>query len=167
MENYLFVKRSTELESLSTELGYGTTYFLEDIVIIKNGSKKEILKQCKGNKIKIFKPATEELLRFALEKTPIDIVYGIEEINPRDSTHYVRGGLDQVVCKIAAANKKIIGFSYADLINSKDKANVLARIRLNLKLCTKYGVKTVVASFGTELRARKDVERMVGRVYQL
>ncbi len=132
-----------------------------NFTIIKGKTKKEILKQCKGKKTKIYKPTSEELLRFALERTSIDIVYGLESINPRDSVHYVRGGLDQVTAKIAASKGKIIGFSYSELINSKDRAKIMARMKLNMKLCKKYKVKTVFASFGKEKRSKKDIEALM------
>ena len=131
-----------------------------DFMVIKGKTKKDILKQCKGSKIKIYKPTSEELLRFALERTSIDIIYGMEGINPRDGVHYVRGGLDQVTAKIAASKGKIIGFSYSELINSPNRAKLMARMKLNLKLCKKYSVKTVFASFGKEKRSEKDVESL-------
>ena len=113
MHNLILAKEAKELLELSKKLGFTKTMFLEkDFVIVKAKSKKELLKEigrAKG-KLTIYKTESEELLRFALEKTKIDLIYGMETINPRDSVHFVRGGLDQITCRIAAEKDKIIAF---------------------------------------------------------
>jgi len=166
MENYLLLKRTEELEKLSKELGFTKTYFLEDLVIIKAETKKELLKMIKDVKKKktIFRPVSEELLRFALERTKVDMILGAETINPKDSVHFVRGGLDQITCKIAAAKKKGIGFSFSDILNSKNQGKLLARMKLNLRLCKKYKVDVVFSNFSNskeEIRAAKDLKEFL------
>ncbi len=92
----------------------------------------------------------------------------MEKIHPKDSLHFVRGGLDQVLCKIAAERGKIIGFSFAELLNSSDQAGWLSRVKANVRLCRKYKVKMLLSTFAVakmELRSRKDLEafsRIVG-----
>ena len=106
--NIILIKESKELLKLSAQLGFTKNMFVDkDFVIVSGRTKKELLKnisKVKGKKKLLFyKPQTEEMLRFALEKTLVDIVFGFEMINPKDSVHYLRGALDQVVCRIAAA----------------------------------------------------------------
>ena len=110
------------------------------------------------------------MLRFALEKTSVDIVMGMENINPRDSVHFVRGGLDQVTCKIAKERGKIIAFSFSDVLNSRDRGKLLARIMFNIKLCKKYKVKMLFSNFSTslnEIRSAKDLQgfwKVLGKI---
>ena len=161
MYNYLLIKKTEELEKLSKQLGFTKTFFLEDFNIIKSSTKKGILKEIKQNKINLLIASTEELLRFALEKTSVDIVMGMEKIHPKDSVHFVRGGLDQVLCKIARDKKKIFSFSFSDILNSSSRGKLMGRVMFNLKLCKKYNVNVIFSNFSSikeEMRARKDLE---------
>ena len=106
------------------------------------------------------------MLRFVLEKSDVDIVYGMETIHPKDSMHFVRGGLDQVLCKIAAEKGKILAFSFSDILNSSSQGKLLARIMFNVKLCKKYKVPMMVCSFAAskeEMRSAKDLQAL-GRI---
>jgi RNase P/RNase MRP subunit p30 len=73
-----------------------------------------------------------------------------------------------VLCKLAAKNKIGIGFSFYDVLNAKDRAKVLGRMMLNVKLCKKYKVNIVLGSFAKDkydLRLRRDLEafgRLIG-----
>lgn len=166
MQNILLIKRNKGLEELSKELGFSKVLFLDDFVLVKGNNKKELLKKIKEarkqEKLVLYKAESEELLRFALEKTKVDIVYGMEKINPRDSVHYVRGGLDQITCKIAAAERKTMGFSFSEILNSSNKGKLLARMILNVKLCKKYKVKMLFSNFSLsleEMRSAKDLAK--------
>ena len=171
MDDYVFMKKSAEIEKLALELGFARVRFLDtDFVVLKGKTQKELLKEIEHARNKnlktIFKADSEEMLRFALEKNGIDIVYGAENIHPKDSLHYVRGGLDQVLCKIAADKKKIIAFSFSEILNSADKGKLLARIMFNIKLCKKYKVSMFLYSFASseaEMRSAKDLQTF-GRV---
>jgi RNase P/RNase MRP subunit p30 len=163
MHNLILTKESKEISELSKKLGFIKTLFLEkDFVIVDGNSKKELLRQidrAKG-KLTIYKPKTEELLRFALEKTKVDLIYGMELINPKDSVHFVRGGLDQITCRIAAEKSKVIGFSFSDVLNARNKNKIIARMKFNVKLCKKYKVKTFFSTFAkneNELRSTQDL----------
>jgi len=173
MDNLLLIKENAELKRLSAELGYKNTLFLDkDFILITAKTKKELLKKIqqtqKSKQLLLFKPETEELFRFALEKTTIDLIFGIENIHPKNSLHYLRGGIDQITAKIAAENGKIIAFSFSEALNSKDKGKLLARMKANFKICKKYKIKTFVSNFSilkTELRSAKDISsfcRVIG-----
>ena len=171
MDDYVFMKKSAEIEKLASELGLTKVRFLDsDFVILKGKTQKELLKEiqnARNKKLKtIFKADSEEMLRFALEKNGVDIVYGMETLHPKDSMHFVRGGLDQVLCKIAAEKGKTLAFSFSYLLNSSDKGKLLARIMFNIKLGKKYKVPMMFCSFAgsqEELRSAKDLQAF-GRV---
>ena len=152
MDNLILLPKNQEFEELSAKLGFSRTLFLEtDAVIIEAKTKKELT---------LYKPPTEDLLRFALEKTPISMVLGIEHIHPKESTHFVRGGLDQVLCKIAAEKEKTIAFPFSNILNSPQRSKLLARMMFNIKLCKKYKVKVFFSNFShekMEMRSARDL----------
>ncbi len=174
MENILLIRKSKELEELSQKLGFTKTLFLDDdFVLVRGKNHKELLDQIKTakrkNKLAYYQPETEEMFRFALEHTPVDLVFGLEKINPSDSLHYLRGGLDQILCKIAVDKEKTLGFSFQQILEAKDKNKLIARMKFNLKLCQKYQVKFIFGNFSLkkeELRSAKDLEaflRVLGK----
>ncbi len=136
MENYLIMKPSKEAEELSLSLGFTKTNFVTPYV-----------------------PTDEVSLRRVLEKGNAPMIIGMEKLNPKDSVHYVRGGLDQITCKIAARRGKVIAFSFSDILNSSNRGKIMGRMRLNLKLCKKYKVKHVFGNFGSlrDMRSAKDL----------
>src|SRR3989344_8173655 len=162
----ILLKKTEELEMFLKQLGFEQVYFLEDITLIRGDSQKEILTKLKearkNKKLLVYQAGfKEEALRFVLEKTEVKIVYGMENIHETDSFHYPRGGLDQILCRIAAEKGKIIAFSFNEILNSSKRSRLLTRIRFNLKLCRKYKVKTAFCSFAKEkeeLRSNKDLE---------
>ncbi len=177
MDNYILTKYNKELEQLSVSLGWERTLFLDrDFVHLRSVSKKELLKEVrlarKKKLIIVYQPVSEEMLRFALEKTEVGIVVGSEKLNYKDSVHFVRGGLDQIVCKIAKEKGKKIGFAFGDILESRDRAKLLGRMMFNIKLCKKYGVEVVLSSFvkdGNEMRSVADVQslfRVLGGVFR-
>ncbi len=165
MDNFLLIPKNEELERFSQQLGFSHTFFLEkDFVLITSNNPKEALKliqQAKSRKLlTIYRPSSEELLRYVLEKTPVDMVLGAEYFHPHDNLHYPRSGLDQILCKIAAERGKIIAFSFADILNAANQPQLLRRMMFNISLCQKYKVKMLFSTFAQskwELRAAHDL----------
>ncbi|MBT5740434.1 hypothetical protein HOI26_05040 [Candidatus Woesearchaeota archaeon] len=163
MDCILLENRSIALEKQVSGLGFTRSYFLDDMVVLTATDKKSLLleskKAKKSGKIVMFKPQTEDMLRFALDKTVVDAVFGIEGIHLKDHTHYVRGGLDQVLAKIAFDKKKVICFSFSSMLNARNLGFVIARMKLNLKLCKKYKVPMFFGIFScvSELRSASDL----------
>jgi RNase P/RNase MRP subunit p30 len=160
MNNYLLFAKDDK----AYDFGFEKTIFLDDIAVVRGETKKGLLKECSraksAGKIVVFRALTEEMLRFALEKSQVDIVLGAEIIHPKDSMHYLRSGYDQVLCKIAKEKGKKIGFSFSDILNSKNRSRLIARMRVNLRLCRKYGVSVVFSNFSKsygEIRSAKDL----------
>lgn len=157
-----------EIIALSKLLGFEQVFFKGDnFEILTASSKKELLKKAQQMKqrklIVFFRPTTEEMLRFALEKAPIDGVMGVEEIHPTDSVHYVRSGMDQILCKIARERNKIVVFSFSAILNSSHRAKLLSRMMFNLELCQKYEVKVLFSNFSEameEMRSAADLQAL-------
>ena len=166
----MLIKKSKEAQEFAQKLGYSKVFFSEDFVLLKEKTEKELLKkirEARQRKLRtIYVPESEEMLRFALEKSDIDMICGIEQIHPKDSFHFLRGGLDQVLCVIAANKDKTIVFSFTDALHSSERGKLLARVRSNIKLCRKYKVKMQLISLASsemEMRSAKDLEAF-GRI---
>lgn len=154
--NLVLMKEDKEAEELGKRLGFDKTLFLEkDFVLVSGNNPKELLKEInqarKKNLPVIAKPSSEELLRFALEKTPASLVFGQELISSQDSLFHPRGSLDQVTCQIAKDKNKMIGFSFADILNSGERGKIIGRMMFNLKLCRKYKVKVFFGNFSEDI----------------
>lgn len=169
MDNILLLTKDKETEELSKQFGFTKTLFLDDVVLIKEDTEKNLLKKIrdvkKSQRVVICQPLTEELLRFALEKTAVDAVIGMEKIHAQDSVHFVRSGLDQIVCKIAFARGKMIVFSFSDILNSKNRPQLMSRMMFNIMLCKKYNVKMMFSNFSTvktDIRSKNDLAAFRG-----
>jgi len=165
MDNYLLLTREKEIEELSTLLGFTQTYFLEKDLVVVKGTLKEIVLQAREahlqKKLVLFEADTEDKLRFVLEKSPVDIILGAENIFNKDSPHYPKSGIDQILAKIAASQGKGLGFSISKILNAKNRAKLMHRMAFNLRLCQKYKVKVVFGNFSREkweMRSSKDIE---------
>ncbi len=99
-------------------------------------------------------------VRTLVNNKNLDILVSSEKIIEKDSLHYRNSGLNQVTCKIAKQNKIAIAFSFNDILKNNDKAKLLGRMMLNVKLCRKYKVNMVIASFANnkyEMRSSHDL----------
>ncbi|MBI2668779.1 hypothetical protein HYX14_02970 [Candidatus Woesearchaeota archaeon] len=161
MDEIVLMKRTPELEQWCQQLGFQQVLFLDDIQMLSGRKPGEILSQLKGKKYFIYEAADEPTLRFVVEKISVPLVIGMEKINPADSLHYLRGGLDQILCTLARQKEKTIGFSFADILHAQNRPQLLARMMFNIKLCRKYNVKTFFGSFAREkweMISKKDLE---------
>jgi len=166
MDNYILFPETENVKRLSAALGFSQINFKgKDFEIVLASSQKELIQKARQLKQKksqvFFQPATEEMLRFALEKVPIDGVIGVENIHRSDSVHYIRGGLDQILCRIAQENEKIIVFSFSSILNSEQRPRLLRRMMFNLELCQKFKVNTLFGNFSVapeEMRSAADLQ---------
>jgi len=88
--------------------------------------------------------------RKKLEQKNFDLLFNFENQAKSDFIHQRNSGLNHIFCKLA--KKTAIGISFSNLINlsSFERARAIGRIEQNLKLCRKYNVKTVFASFAKD-----------------
>lgn len=83
--------------------------------------------------------------RFNVEKYSYPIHYGFEHFNKKDSMHYRRSGMNQVIGKLMKEKNKIYAIAAEPIINSKTPHIILGKLSLNLKIARKYGFKVIIA----------------------
>ncbi|MBW3003626.1 hypothetical protein KY337_03620 [Candidatus Woesearchaeota archaeon] len=101
--------------------------------------------------------------RAVFEHSKPDIVFSLEDSKRGDFIYYRNSGLNQVFCKLAKRNEIIVGLSFDLILNSRNRPRLLGRIMQNIRLCKKYKVKAVLASFATKpgyMRNQKDLESL-------
>lgn len=130
----------------------------------------EQILEARIKKLKDIKGRTQELTiveardideaRKSAENKNVDIIYGIEQSGKKDSLHFRTSGLNQVICKLCKANNIALAVPIADIINSKSRSTLMGRLMQNIRMCRKYKVRMVAASFAKnslEQRSAKDV----------
>jgi ribonuclease P/MRP protein subunit RPP1 len=108
----------------------------------------------------IIEGGSDEINRRAVENKQVDILLSPERGRSKKYLHQRDGGLNQVLCKLAKKNKVAIGFNFSSLLNAKDLYWTLGKMLQNIRLCRKYKVTIVVASFAKnkwEMRAASDL----------
>ncbi len=85
-------------------------------------------------------------------------VYGFEQQDVKDHTHYRESGINQVLCKLATEKKVQITFSFSSILQStgQKRAILLGRIMQNIIFLQKYKTPIKIASLATnpcEMRA--------------
>ena len=102
---------------------------------------REKIRKNKGREI-IFSSKNDELNRKILEKEKIDVLL-LNQTQKRDKAKQRDSGFNHVLAKIAKRKGVTIGINLDEIINSelKEKSEVLARIRQNVKLCNKNKLK--------------------------
>ncbi len=91
------------------------------------------------------------------------IVFGFEQDDRKDHTHFRSSGLNQVLCKLAKEKGVAIGFSFSSILNSfgQKRAILLGRMMQNITFCRKYKTPMWLASFATtpyDMRAKAEIE---------
>ena len=104
---------------------------------------RDLIRKNRGKKI-IFSSDDDELDRKILEKEKIDILLLNQRVR-KDRQKQRESGFDHVMAKLAKKNGVAIGINFDEIINShgKNKADILARIRQNVKICNKEKLKMV------------------------
>lgn len=90
-----------------------------------------------------------------------NLIFNLESQQIKDKFNFRLSGLNQTLCILAKEKNIIIGFSFSEILNSKNRPLLLGRIAQNLRLCRKYKVKINFASFAKhpyELRSDKDIK---------
>lgn len=99
--------------------------------------------KAKKEKLKIiFYSEDDELNRKVLEKLEIDTLL-INQSNRKDFSKQRDSGFNQVLAKAAKKNDVVIGINLDEIFSAskEKKAELLARIRQNIKLCKKNKLK--------------------------
>lgn len=133
-----------------------------DVVIGKENEFIEIGKKLGFSKVisideRFFKNPDRKIF----ERKSGIIIYNLEE-QKRDYIHFRNSGLNQVLCKLAKKNNIAIAFNFNLILNSEGmlRSQLLGRMMQNIKLCRKYKINTVIASFASkpeEVRSAHDL----------
>lgn len=128
-----------------------------------DAARKKI-KQLKQEKI-VFSSPDDSIARKVLEKEKINVLL-VKQKNRKDKLKQRDSGLDSVMVKIAKKNNVEIGIFLDEILESsgKEKAEIFARIKQNVKLCSKNKVKMKFL-FSHEENQRNDYDlRSLGLV---
>lgn len=139
---------------------------MEQIVIhevdFQKARKKIREAQKKGLEI-VFTSSDDELNRKILEKEKIDVLL-LKLVRRKDRMKQRDSGFNQVLAKVAKKKGVAIGINLSEVIGSggKEKAEILARIEQNIKLCNKNKIKTRFFSEKREIRDLKALGLVLG-----
>lgn len=105
-----------------------------------NEARKKI-RENKGKEI-IFTSDDDELARKVLEKEAISMLL-INQEGRKDKVKQRSSGFNQVLSKLAKKKNVIIGINLDEILKAgeEEKAEMLARVRQNVKLCNKKKLK--------------------------
>jgi ribonuclease P/MRP protein subunit RPP1 len=94
----------------------------------------------------IVKAQNDNFNRKMLEYGKFDALVSVEMGEKKRKLRKTDSGFNHVLAAIAAKNKVALGVDFEELrkLEKKEKAEVLARIIQNLKICRKAGVKTKI-----------------------
>ena len=117
---------------------------MQDSVLICSSNFDNARTEIKENKRKkiIFSGNKDELNRKILEKEKIDILL-INQKARKDKIKQRDSGFNSVLAKLSKKNDVVIGINLDEIINSspKNKSDIIARIRQNIRLCSKNKLK--------------------------
>tara|TARA_Y100000310_G_scaffold335338_2_gene417121 strand:- start:36317 stop:36826 length:510 start_codon:yes stop_codon:yes gene_type:complete len=108
----------------------------------------------------IIEGGSDAVNRRAVENKQVDILLSPEKGRSKKYLHQRDAGLNQILCKLAKKNKIAIGFSFSSLLHAKDLSWTLGQMLQNIRLCRKFKVKMIIASFAKnkwEMRAASDL----------
>jgi RNase P/RNase MRP subunit p30 len=92
-----------------------------------------------------------------IERSQINMIFGLEENFRKDFIHQRASGLNQVLCKLANKKEVSIGFSLKSILESKNRHEILGRMVQNMILCKKFKVRTAIVSLAQKPLEMRDV----------
>ncbi|MEK6906644.1 MAG: RNase P subunit p30 family protein [Nanoarchaeota archaeon] len=116
---------------------------MEDYVLIRENDFERARKKINKSSGKtIIFSGDDETNRKILEKERINILL-LNQSGRRDRQKQRDSGFNHVLAKLAKKNSVIIGINLDEIISSdkKNKADILARIRQNVRICNKNKLK--------------------------
>ncbi|MBN1156292.1 hypothetical protein JXA85_01630 [Candidatus Woesearchaeota archaeon] len=162
----------SEFISLAEKLGYDCLVFLYPSFrrldelqkrtriklmpgVIANAKKQIVANDC------LFFVKAEKDVRTVFENKTIDVVFGLETIDGKDSLHQRNSGLNHVTASLAFQKDIVVGFSFFDILCADKKEILIGRMAQNIRLCRKFKAKMIIASFAREpfrMRAPLDLK---------
>ncbi len=100
----------------------------------------------KEGKIRVYYSDDDELNRKVIEKLPVEVLL-INLEGRKDFSKQRNSGFNQVMAKIAKKNKVEIGINLDELIESKEKNRIIARLIQNIQICKKEKLSMQFVTF--------------------
>lgn len=117
---------------------------MKNTIIIQENTFEKARAEIRKNKGKtiIFSSDNDDLNRKILEKEKINILL-INQKERKDKQKQRDSGFNQVLAKIALKNKISIGINLDEILQNsgKERAEILARVQQNIKLCNKKKIQ--------------------------
>lgn len=87
--------------------------------------------------------------RGLIERGGFDVLYNVEAKQKKDFMHQRGSGLNHILCKLMVKKGICLGFNFSKVLGSSPvtRGKILGKMKQNFKLCKKYGVPTLIASF--------------------
>ena len=157
-----------KLINMALRLGYSNLYLIYDSkenfnnetleklkdkdITVKLGVKTDIKNINKvRKKINFTLIEASDKIRYIIEKSKPSLIYNLELVGKKDFIHHRNSSLNQILCKIANKNKVTVGMNFNNFLKETklSKDIIIGRIKQNIKLCRKYKVKMLIASFAS------------------
>jgi len=137
-----------EFTGSSTQKVDGDLQFIENYPFPKRSSKVNIV-------------VGSDLARKGIESSSIKGIINFEQ-EVKDSLHYRKSGLNQVLCKIATKNGTLVIFNLSRIItgNKIDVSSLVGKMRQNVRICRKFKVKmglVIVCETKYDLRSKAEI----------
>ena len=102
--------------------------------------------------VAVISDGSEKINRATLETKDVDYIFGLASATGRDHTHYRRGGVNQVLAKLARDNGIKYGLSFSRFLEEADwrRVRLLGRWIFNAMIFRKYKVPTEVFSMASK-----------------
>lgn len=105
--------------------------------------------------------------RHNVDRYKYKLHYDFEHLQRKDSMHYRRSGMNQVIGKIMKEKEKMYIINYAKILTSKNPHVILGKIELNLKIARKYGFDVAIASMAKKPRHLRSKEQLQALIKML
>jgi RNase P/RNase MRP subunit p30 len=99
-----------------------------------------------------------------VENKQMRFLYGFETLEQKDSLHYRRSGINQVVAASMKQKEKVLVLDMEKILRSREPEQMLGRMQLNLELARKYKLNLIICSFATvpeNLRAQEEYAALI------
>ncbi len=145
-----------EFIKIAEKLGY------DELIFIGNADFSGIKSKIKLNSSKKIIKSDSAKDRNNIEERKADVIYEFETLSKKDSMHFRNSGINQVIAKLMKDKKVAYGLSFSLILNAsgREKSVLLGRMMQNIRLCRKYKIPVVIASFARkpcEMRDYKDL----------
>ena len=167
MKDYVIANgNEKEFLEVAKKLGYTEIVFIGKATIPKTSLKTSV-------STRIFK-SNPDKDRELIESKKADIIFDFEQEKRKDPTHFRNSGINHILAKLMKQKNVSYGLSFSQILNAStlEQSRLMGRISQNARLCKKYGVNVIVASFAKhpyEMRDSKDLEafaRVMGIIHK-